>query len=412
MIKQVRNLVLVFIGVVLLGFLSMIISYSIPMSKIHDRIVQNTDPYFATYSLIPFDDGTVLDLYTDSIILGETATYNKSKSLIDNAIMVYGPTKGVNDFLEYASGNESTITSYERYWHGSLIVLRPLFYLFDYNSIKVLNLLLQLLLVFGIIKLMIKNGIEKYILPFIISLFLIHPATIGLSFQYSAMYNLLLLSILFMLKFKDKLLEKNRFMYFFLVIGMLTSFFDFLTYPAVIFGVPIVFYLLLEDKKSFKEKLLKILLYGVLWCIGYVGMWFSKWAITSIILQKDAISEALNIIFFRTSTEKFTRFDAIMKNIGIYKKRSYVTIFGLIFIYYLVRIIKNRKTLNKSILIKMIPFILVALIPFVWYFVISNHSYIHYWMTYRELVIFFFAGMCGCEILINKDRSKRNEKRK
>lgn len=412
MLKQFRNLILIFIGVVLLGFLSMIISYSIPMNKIHDRITENSSSYFATYSLIPFDDSTVLDLYTDSIILGETATYNKNKSLVNNALMVYGPTKGVDDFLEYASGNESTITSYERYWHGSLVILRPLFYLFDYNSIRVLNLLLQLLLVFGIIKLMIKNGIEKYIIPFILALFLIHPVTIGLSFQYSAMYNLVLLGIILMLKFKDVLFKKNRFIYFFLVIGMLTSFFDFLTFPAITFGLPIVFYLLLDKDSKLKDKILKIVLYGILWCIGYVGMWFSKWAITSIILQKDAITEALNIIFYRTSTEKFSRIDAIIRNISIYKRRSYITIFGLIFIYYLVRIIKNRKTMNKSILTRIIPFILVALIPFAWYFVISNHSYIHYWMTYRELVIFFFAGMCGCEILINKDRSKHNEKRK
>ncbi len=114
MLKQFRNLILIFIGVVLLGFLSMIISYSIPMNKIHDRITENSSSYFATYSLIPFDDSTVLDLYTDSIILGETATYNKNKSLVNNALMVYGPTKGVDDFLEYASVIESTITSYER----------------------------------------------------------------------------------------------------------------------------------------------------------------------------------------------------------------------------------------------------------------------------------------------------------
>ena len=42
----------------------------------------------------------------------------------------------------------------------------------------------------------------------------------------------------------------------------------------------------------------------------------------------------------------------------------------------------------------------------------SNHSYIHYWMTYRELLIFWLAMFCGLELLTNNEESIENEKGK
>ena len=412
MLKKIINLIILFIGIVLFGFVSLVITYALPITKIHDNVVNNIGISFPYYQSILKYETTSLDLYTDSVILGEIAYYNKDASLVDNAMSVYS-SQGMEDFIKYAAGDESVVVEYARYWHGNLVVLKPLFYLFDYNSIKVLELFFQVIMIIVIVKLMKKNKLDIFIIPFILSLFFIHPEVIGLSFQFQAMFNLLLVSIAVLLKFKDTLFKENRLIYFFLAIGMLTSFFDFLTYPAVIFGVPIIFYFLLEDSKvSMKKKLLNIILYGVLWSVGYIGMWFSKWVIASLVLHRDVIGTAVNTIFFRTSANEFTRLDAIKNNIMVYKERAYALIFAVLFIYYLVRLIKNRKNINTKIVIDIIPLLLIAIIPFAWFFVMSNHSYIHYWMTYRELLIFFFAAFCSLEILINNEGSLVNEKRK
>ena len=53
-----------------------------------------------------------------------------------------------------------------------------------------------------------------------------------------------------MLLFHEKL--KNKYGYFFLIIGMMTSFFDLLTYPVATFGIPIILFFILENK-SLKE---------------------------------------------------------------------------------------------------------------------------------------------------------------
>ena len=40
------------------------------------------------------------------------------------------------------------------------------------------------------------------------------------------------------------------------------------------------------------------------------------------------------------------------------------------------------------------PFIALCVLPFVWYVCAANHSYVHAFFTYRELVITALSGMC------------------
>jgi uncharacterized membrane protein len=40
---------------------------------------------------------------------------------------------------------------------------------------------------------------------------------------------------------------------------------------------------------------------------------------------------------------------------------------------------------------KLLPVLLVGLYPFVWYFVIRNHSIVHVWFTHRTLSITIFS---------------------
>ena len=410
MLKRTFNFTLVFIGIVLFGFITMVLSYCIPNQKIKENIVNDLYQSFNVYQILPGSEETTLDVSTDSIILGELITYKKDKSLLENTVEVYGHKGGVEGLKNHVAGKKVEIEDYTRYWHGYLIILKPLFLLFTYSTLKLMQLFFQLILIIVLAKLMKKNNLEKYIIPLLISLFLIHPEAIGMTFQYSSMYNLMLISSIILLKYNEKFNNKNLFSYYFLIVGMLTSFFDFLTYPAVTFGIPIIFYLLL-NKKTIKKQILDIIKYGLIWCTGYIGMWFSKWVIASIILNENVISSSLGAVFWRSSADEFTRLDAIKNNIMVYREEGYFYIFLSIIIYYIIKIFKNRNNIKKNNLIKIIPFVLIAIIPFAWYFVISNHSYIHYWMTYRELLIFCLAGTVSLEYLSNKDRSVKNGKK-
>lgn len=406
--KTIKNLTLIFVIGVLLAFLLIVVAYSFPTENAYETVVKEA-PYFSKDlhpAIIPSYNTTKLDLYTDSEMLSQISYYNKNMSLIDNSMIVYS-TIGKN-FTKYADGDfeNNVLREYPRYWHGYLVVYKPLFNFLDYNSVKILELAFEVVMIAGIIRLMFENNLKNYIIPFILSIILIHPEVIGLSMQYFAVFNITLISIYILIKFKDYILKDNRFFYYIFIIGMFTNYFDFLTYPLISFGIPMIFYLLLDrDKKSVKDKMLMIFLFGITWSVGYVGMWLSKWIISSVILNDNIVADGFNRFIIRSSSVEFTRFDAILNNIVIYKKRAYFIIGSFILIYYIKRLIGARNNISQDRLKQVLPILILAFIPFVWYFIASNHSYIHNWMTYRVLCIFFFSVLCSFELLMEVRQS-------
>ena len=380
----------------------MVLSYAIPTDNAYASLSQDDVLSDGLYpSLIHGYRSTQLDMYTDSKILSEVSYYDDSQSLIYNSMSVFG-TCG-KDFNKFIKGDDGVLQPHYHYWNGDLVVLKPLFYFINYNSFRILELLFELIMVLAIIRQMINSDLKKFIVPFLLSLLLIHPEAIGLTIQFSTMFNIMVISVYAMLKFKDALFKNNRLYYYFLTIGMATSFFDLLTYPLVSFGVPMIFYFLLEnDQSNLRENLMKILLFGLTWGIGYVGMWASKWIIASIFLNENILSFALDKLLFRTSISEFSRIDAILMNLSVYKHKSYLIIFGLIAVYYVKRLVDLKEKITMDNLKDALPFLLIALLPFAWYLFASNHSYIHYWFTYRELIIFFFAILCSLEWIIRK----------
>ena len=90
----------------------------------------------------------------------------------------------------------------------------------------------------------------------------------------------------------------------------------------------------------------------------------------------------------------------IYRSVGTGKKYSYATILGLNIVYVLLPLVINiaiglgilivQKKDNKEITKELearFPYIVIAIIPFVWYFVLKNHSMYHSFFTYRNLLL-------------------------
>lgn len=404
MFKTIRNLILIFIIMVILGFSLMVVTYSLPTDNAHESIIHDAEQFDELYlEIIPGYKSTRLDLFTDALYLTATSYYDENSSLIDNAMSF--KTTGGHSFKDYVKG-EDVVWSYFRYWGGYLVILKPFFLFFNYSTYKILELFFELVLVIAIIKEMFDSDLEKFIIPFLLSLFLIHPEVMGLCIQYSVMLNIMLVSVYILLRFKEFLFKENRLFYYFLIIGMSTSFFDLLTYPLISFAVPMIFYLLLDnDISNIKNNVYKFILFGIVWSFGYIGMWVSKWIIASVILDFNVISDSINRLLFRTSSAEYSRIGAILKNVMVYKKKGYLIIFSSLVIYYGKRLIDCRKNISKNNLKGILPFLFIALIPFLWYIMASNHSSIHYWFTFRELLIFFFAIFSSLELILRNGES-------
>ena len=173
MFKTIRNLTLIFAVILVLSVSLMVLAYIVPTDNAHESIVVDAGLFSNLHvSTIPEYDTTRLDLYSDSIILSEICYYNHNVSLIDNSMSNYGTRDG-NDFGKFVDGNESVINDYARYWHGNLVVLKVLFLFLDYNAIKILELFFEVVMIILITNLMYENNLKNYIVPFILSLFLI-----------------------------------------------------------------------------------------------------------------------------------------------------------------------------------------------------------------------------------------------
>lgn len=83
--------------------------------------------------------------------------------------------------------------------------------------------------------------------------------------------------------------------------------------------------------------------------------------------------------------------DTILRNVGEWGRNPCFILFWLFCIITLMLLmIKDRfEALSEHLI-----FLLVACLPFAWYIAVRNHSYIHYFFTYKEMTVFAFAIMC------------------
>lgn len=350
------------------------------------------------HEVIPGMISSRLDNFTDSIMLVSSA-HKAETGLIDRTMngyrVIYEGKTPSETLAAYGTGEEGyRVSPYSRYWHGYQVILKPLLLFFNYQEIRYLNMCLQFLLLIGIVIEMVKKKMGIYIFPYMVMLFSLMPFSIGLSLQFSSVFYITNIAVYVLLKWFEIIKEKKNFFLFFLIVGMLTSFIDLLTYPLVTLGIPLVFYFLLMEKKTLLYNIIKTVKYSIIWAIGYIGMWSGKWIIGSILLRKNIITDAIDALLNRTSSEtadaSFTHWSVIERNAdAMFSTPVKLLFLGTLIILLVVLIcktIRDRKNYFGNW-----HYFLIACMPIAWYIVAANHSYMHFWFTYRELSILIFA---------------------
>lgn len=108
------------------------------------------------------------------------------------------------------------------------------------------------------------------------------------------------------------------------------------------------------------------------------------------------IGNALNTVLVRTSRDtQYTLIKSEMSNVGAFIKTPF-TVLVVVFIALMIMRIwrKNHLPFRKNCK-RLVPYILIGLIPFLWYAFAVNHSTIHFWFTNKALVVSVLAMMCG-----------------
>lgn len=151
-----------------------------------------------------------------------------------------------------------------------------------------------------------------------------------------------------------------------------------------------------ERELSVKETIKIVAFSSISWGIAYLATWISKWILTDIIFNGDfsLTKTALEQFGYRSLDKElyYSAFEAIHRNL-LYLR--YNLIIALIFALYLILLnfAKNKTTsINiKGNFQKVLPYLLILLMPIVWYIVLKSHSYRHNFFTYRALLLVLIA---------------------
>lgn len=352
-----------------------------------------------------------LDNFTDSLMLNTAYSVDSRQPLRSSLVNIRhdGDEDGLNQVTNleklYLHGKVHA-EGYERYWHGYLIILRPLLIFFSYGQIRMIITFLLISAFCLLVYLSWKNFGKQVAIPLIFGFVAVDFFYIGRSMQFSGVFLIGLIGSIYLL-LKDKKI-KNPYMIFF-VVGGLTSFFDLLTAPLVSLGI-----LLVVSSYLKKDSPKKILWNAFFWFAGYLSLWFSKWLIVQILFAPGAIPTALSVVTHRTVNKadaNFSRLNTIKLNLNQlrgYDKTNKIIILCL-FIMGLVYSLAHFN-FHPSKLKKIIPLLIIGVLPYLWYLVAANHSYLHVWYTYRTQfvsVVCFFLIVAEFTSKSSSNRSKK-----
>lgn len=344
-------------------------------SSYHSVLDMRNCSYF--FSSLP----GVLDTATDGLMLKTALTDSEGSSLYQ-AMDMHG---------------------YSYYWHGYVAILRVLNLFFNYSDIRFLNFILQFLLVFFFAQHLFKKKGSKYGLLFLSSYLLLMPMALYYSLQFSWIFYIALGASFLLIKNINFFETKGRYLYLFVLIGLVTCFFDLLTYPLISWAYPVLWWMLCSEKDKKPITYLKeVITSGLAWIFGYGGMWVLKCVIGSWVLNRNVLKTAIDEVFLRMgATEQVTwssRFDAIRLNWEHYTDKFYVILIAIWVCWFIYKAV-TVKTARSA---KFPALMLVAVSSVVWYFVLTNHTTVHHFFTYRIFNISVLA-LLGCMVVTITD---------
>lgn len=362
--------------------------------------------------LLPGYRSTQLDNSTDAAML-LAAVHESDLPLTVQVAQSFRYGSDANAFgtlLSYGqSGTEGLSTiSIARYWHGYLVFLKPLLCFFSYLDIRMLLSLVQGCLMAAVIAGLCRRGLAALVPAFLLALLAITPFATALSLQFSTVLCTFLCAMLALLYLPEKTFAGHGLALLFVMVGMATSYVDYLTYPIASFGMPMILCLFLFPLDGWKAQAKRFFLCGLCWCLGYFGMWAGKWVIAGMFGNEvwfwpnlwAKISERSSDV----SGDQALSYGMVLRSIvGVFCKRAYLLAFLAASLLWLAARVRRRRLpracrKGRSPLLALLS--VIALLPFAWYLCTQNHSYNHAFFTSRALCVTLFAAGCALTSLL------------
>lgn len=409
---------IVFILTIIILFFSLVITAKIPRKAIEENIKETTNYFYNknyTSETKPIKKDkyfTYRHIYADAMLLNIIYfidDVNPIASLMEAKYYSIDEGKSITyNFDEIIENDYEANVEYMRYWHGSMSIIRPLLVFFNINQIYIFNAIIfaisTLILLMMLLKEKAKDLFFIYLIGFIMCSVWVVPFCLEFFWTFFIMTIISIIAI--------NMNKKNKNLnLLFMISGILTCYFDFLSTELITLFVPLIIILVLNYKSnkvdSFKN-VLKFLVSAIFfWSIGYLGMWIAKWILASFILKVNALDYVIDDIKLRIdgtgskakdlyflNLVKNMELQAIMKNIKNIIPLDYIIgkdlVLILILIIFVLEIIFIRKKEVKKLWFSGI-LLLIATVPYIRYAILASHSFTHYFFTFRAQIISIMA---------------------
>ena len=384
----------------ILGLILLALAFLLPTGRIREHVEASVDQLYnegVYHSITPKLTGSQLDNYTEALYLNQALVGTKDAPLTDCILEGYqfetpeaggyrDPIVKLKEAVEDPKSAE-LINENKRFFNGYTAVMKILLELTHYSGIRQINLYLGLGLGLLLLWRMLKRGLERYIVPTVLSLLLIHPVTMALNMASFGFFVCMMLPCILMLCIRKETLEQKAWLLFGIT-GAVTYYLNMNFIQLLSLGVPALFYFLITGVPEKPLKLLgKLTELFIAWVAGLVGMMIFKWISYAILKDPKVFGEMLDQFLFRTGLSEGSRMDAVLRNLTVAFENRWWNLLEIFYIaYIIITIIRKREKVTFS-LSEILLLLFMILLPMARYFILSNHVLVHTWTTYRLLLI-------------------------
>lgn len=401
---------------VFVAFLGLLILASaVPSSSVNSRLGDSvtTLKKEGLYPSVGFPwRKIVLDNFTDSVMLNIAYSVDSSNPVRSaiRTIQFDGDDNAADQILNLGKlykKQDIHETVYERYWHGYLVFLRPLLAITSYAGVRIV----LTAVLFSIFAIFMHTSWKRLgvrtTFGLLVGFIAVDFFWLGKSLQLSNTFITGMLGSLYLLRKKNlSFLEVST---VFFIVGAVTQYIDVLSAPLVSLGLLLVITAGLL-KKTIDLK--KVVFFCILWSVGYLSLWGAKWILAERTYVPGAITVGYKKVQDRTMNSvdaQFSRKNAVLRN--FYQLRGYdkrdkivLLVLGICYAMFMVRYFSVKSASTK----KVVMWIAVATIPYLWYFIVAEHSYIHVLFTYRNQFVTVFALFLVSTEFVDWKRVKRD----
>lgn len=405
--KTVLGCVGVFCGVLAALWLTLVLAAAIPNALLQSNMEKSALSY-KERDAFEFTRGdrwcSIADNYADTILLGVAWNMGEGDPVTASLDTKYNDGgelgESVGLYLTVTGLSPEANTDYTRYWHGSAAPVRLLHLITDVAGVRIIGFILILALALLTLAMLLKRRRFAEAAALTLALLAVRIWDLSLSMEYQSAFILC-----FALCPLYITLEKrgNAALYLLSVAGgVLTAFFDFLTAETLVILIPLILVLAARSREGrlggFKEALRLVLMCLLCWLLAYAGAFIVKWALASLATGRNEFALALSSALPRTVGSVLGEGPegaaiipaAVLANLstlfgGTERMQLARVAIGLAVtaavlgtVYYLFRR-EGEKSGGAAIIL------LTGAAVFLRFMILSNHSYLHEFFTYRAL---------------------------